>query len=50
MFHINSYLKFVRLRAVPLFPGMEDSSVWSCGVMQVGEWGESRNNGTAVVS
>ena len=25
-------------------PGMADSSVWPCGEMQVGEWGESRND------
>ena len=31
-------------------PGMEDSSVWLCGVMQVVECGESKNKGTAAVS
>ena len=23
-------------------PGMADSSMWPCGIMQVGEWGETR--------
>ena len=30
--------------------GMEDSSVCLCGVMQVGEWGESRSDGTVAIS
>ena len=40
-FEISCGSPFARLRFVPLFRYYK-SSVWPCGVMQVGEWGESR--------